>query len=161
MSNLNIEKVLKILQKNKLIYTLIGILLAFIILYITKNIILNTGLKEHFSNLKMEISNEKLSDLDGKIVDKKAELEKSDTKKDLYKLLDSGEEYLKYRILQSFIRIIETRPNNGFLPIDLQLWKFINDGDMKKLIDSLPGSGSSGSSSSSSSSGSGSGGGLF
>lgn len=139
MSNLNIEKIFKVLQKNKLIYTLIGILLAFIILYITKNIILNTELKEHFTNLKMEVSNEKLTDLDGKIVDKKAELEKSDTKKDLYKLLDSGEVYLKYRILENFIKMVEDRPNNGFLPIDLQMWKFINDGDMKKLIDSLPG----------------------
>ena len=139
MSNLNIEKIFKVLQKNKLIYTLIGILLAFIILYITKNIILNTELKEHFTNLKMEVSNEKLTDLDGKIVDKKAELEKSDTKKDLYKLLDSGEVYLKYRILENFIKMVEDRPTNGFLPIDLQMWKFINDGDMKKLIDSLPG----------------------
>ena len=140
MSNLNIEKVLKILQKNKLIFTLVGILLAFIILYVTKNIILNTQLKEHFTNLKSEVSGEKLADLDGKVVDQKSKLEKR-SKKDLYTLLETGDEYLKYRILHSFIEMMEHRPTGGgFLPIDLYLWKFINDGDMKKLIDSLPGS---------------------
>ena len=61
--------------------------------------------------------------------------------KDLYTLLETGDEYLKYRILHSFIEMMEHRPTGGgFLPIDLYLWKFINDGDMKKLIDSLPGS---------------------
>ena len=137
MSNLNIEKVLKILQKNKLIYTLVGILIAFIIL--------NTQLKEHFTNLKSEVSGEKLADLDGKVVDQKSKLEKQ-SKKDLYTLLETGDEYLKYRILHSFIEMMEHRPTGGgLLPIDLYLWKFINDGDMKKIIDSLPGeSGSSG-----------------